>query len=48
MGIPIERASGPANRTTPIPPRPEGVATATIVSSKFNVVIVFELAAENN
>src|SRR5579872_6439843 len=27
--------SGPERRTTPIPPRPAGVATATIVSSRF-------------
>jgi hypothetical protein len=31
----IPRASGPASRTTPIPPRPGGVAIATIVSSRF-------------
>ena len=28
----IARDSGPLNRTTPIPPRPGGVAIATIVS----------------
>src|SRR5207248_4358416 len=31
----IARASGPARRTTPIPPRPGGVAMATMVSSRF-------------
>jgi len=35
MGAAIARASGPASRTTPIPPRPGGVAIATMVSSKF-------------
>jgi hypothetical protein len=35
MGSAIVRASGPASRTTPIPPRPGGVAIATIVSSRF-------------
>jgi large subunit ribosomal protein L34 len=29
------RASGPARRTMPMPPRPGGVATATMVSSRF-------------
>src|ERR1700731_2560486 len=31
----ISRASGPARRTTPIPPRPGAVAMATMVSSRF-------------
>jgi hypothetical protein len=31
----ISTARGPAIRTTPIPPRPGGVAIATIVSSVF-------------
>src|SRR5258708_38462789 len=35
MGATILRASGPARRTTPMPPRPGGVAMATIVSSRF-------------
>src|SRR5260221_11440183 len=35
MGATILRASGPARRTTPMPPRPGGVAIATIVSSRF-------------
>src|SRR6478672_4295420 len=34
-GSPTARASGPATRTTPMPPRPGGVAMATIVSSRF-------------
>ena len=33
MGAAMARASGPASRTTPIPPRPGAVATATMVSS---------------
>src|ERR1017187_2595368 len=35
MGAAIMRASGPARRTTPMPPRPGGVAMATMVSSRF-------------
>ncbi len=35
IGRAILRAFGPASRTTPIPPRPAGVAMATIVSSMF-------------
>ena len=42
MGIAIATASGPASRTTPIPPRPEGVATATMVSSRFTASIVLD------
>ena len=34
-GLAISSARGPASRTTPIPPRPGGVAMATIVSSTF-------------
>ena len=30
----MERASGPARRTTPMPPRPGGVEMATMVSSR--------------
>src|SRR5205085_407944 len=45
MGNAIARASGPASRTTPIPPRPEGVAIATIVSSRFNESILFHYGA---
>jgi hypothetical protein len=30
----IDAARGPLMRTTPIPPRPGGVATATMVSSR--------------
>jgi hypothetical protein len=33
----IARPSGPLSRTTPIPPRPGGVAIATIVSSVENI-----------
>src|SRR6266568_7177408 len=42
IGSAMERASGPARRTTPTPPRPGGVAIATIVSSRFNEIIVCE------
>jgi hypothetical protein len=35
IGDAISRAWGPASRTTPIPPRPGGVAMATMVSSRF-------------
>src|SRR5271157_2336524 len=35
MGVAMARASGPARRTTPMPPRPGGVAMATMVSSRF-------------
>ena len=35
MGSAIAAASGPARRTTPMPPRPGGVAMATMVSSRF-------------
>ena len=35
MGAAMARASGPARRTTPMPPRPGGVAMATMVSSRF-------------
>src|SRR6266851_5830509 len=45
MGIAIKQASGPASRTTPIPPRPGGVAMATMVSSRFKRLIVVEPAA---
>src|SRR5437773_11582185 len=34
---PIEQASGPLRRTTPIPPRPGGVAIATMVSEVENI-----------
>src|SRR5438105_11937619 len=40
MGSVIALASGPARRTTPIPPRPGGVEIATIVSSRFTKKIV--------
>src|SRR5713101_469229 len=40
MGPAMARASGPARRTTPMPPRPGGVATATMVSSRFTALIV--------
>ena len=33
----IDAAPGPLRRTTPIPPRPGGVAMATIVSSVENI-----------
>ena len=33
----IAAASGPLSRTTPIPPRPGGVAIATMVSSVENI-----------
>jgi hypothetical protein len=45
MGITMELASDPARRTTPIPPRPGGVAMATMVSSRFKRLIVVEPAA---
>src|SRR5262249_6464572 len=35
IGDTIESAAGPEMRTTPMPPRPGGVAIATIVSSRF-------------
>jgi len=35
IGAAMARASGPASRTTPIPPRPGGVEMATMVSSRF-------------
>src|SRR5882757_8834275 len=35
IGPAIARASEPARRTTPMPPRPGGVAMATMVSSRF-------------
>src|SRR3974390_1516005 len=34
MGCAIDVASGPERRTTPMPPRPGGVAMATMVSSR--------------
>src|SRR5579859_565246 len=40
MDSAMARASGPASRTTPMPPRPGGVATATMVSSRFTALIV--------
>src|SRR5712691_7269943 len=40
MGAAMESAWGPARRTTPMPPRPGGVAMATMVSSRFTALIV--------
>ena len=37
MGPAMSRAWGPDKRTTPMPPRPGGVAMATMVSSRFNL-----------
>jgi hypothetical protein len=36
----MDAASGPLSRTTPIPPRPGGVAIATMVSSVENMRVV--------
>src|SRR5260370_24822890 len=40
MGGVMGRGAGLARRTTPMPPRPGGVATATMVSSRFTALIV--------